>query len=300
MLRAAQRLDGDLDCPVTPGAARAVPCTAASGKPFLKWVGGKGRLLPTLTAMLPNGHAHMRHVEPFVGGGALFFARAPQRALLSDINLDLVQTYRAVRDEVESVLLHLNALELGHDDEAYYTARERFNRRGSSSAAARAALFIYLNKTCFNGLYRVNKRGMFNVPVGRYAKPAIADGARLRAASRGLASAELRCVPFDALRSHARPGDFVYLDPPYEPASDTANFTAYTCDGFTRADQARLRDVFLELDRSGSKLMLSSSDAPVIHELYRGFRVERITALRALNCDPTKRGPVSELVIRNY
>jgi DNA adenine methylase len=268
--------------------------------PFLKWVGGKGKLERSLSVLYPPGVELMRHVEPFMGGGALFFARAPERALLCDINRDLVQTYTCVRDELTNVLKHLQKLALAHGEDCYYEARDRYNTRNHRTAAERAALFIYLNKTCFNGLYRVNKSGQFNVPMGRYAKPAIADVATLRAASKALAQADLRCTPFESLLSEAKPGDFIYLDPPYEPVSRTANFTAYASDGFTQADQTRLRDVYRELDRRGSKLMLSNSDVPFIRDLYRGYQIDEVLAARAVSCDPGKRGPVRELVIRNY
>jgi DNA adenine methylase len=268
--------------------------------PFIKWVGGKGKLQKQLCAMLPPGADLKRHVEPFVGGGALFFARGPKRALLCDINLDLINTYVAVRDEVEAVLTQLVRLARTHGEESYYAARDRYNQRDHASTAERAALFIYLNKTCFNGLYRVNRSGHFNVPMGRYAKPAIADAPTLRAASARLQGAELRCTPFEKLVSLAKPGDFIYLDPPYEPTSRTANFTAYAQDGFSQQHQTRLRDVFKDLDRRGCKLMLSNSDVPFIRDLYRGYQIDEVFAARAVNCDPAARGAVRELVIRNY
>lgn len=268
--------------------------------PFLKWVGGKGKLRSRLEALLPPGVEQRRHVEPFVGGGALFFSRAPKRALLCDINHDLVQTYVAVRDELDSVLRQLMRLARGHDRDAYYEARERYNKHAHASTAERAALFIYLNKTCFNGLYRVNKRGHFNVPMGRYEKPAIADAPTLKAASKRLARADIRCTPFEALIKEVKPGDFVYLDPPYEPLSRTSSFTAYAQNGFTRDDQTRLRDVFRELDRRGSKLMLSNSDVPFIRELYQGYQIDQVLVPRAVSCAANRRGPVPELIIRNY
>jgi DNA adenine methylase len=272
----------------------------APASPFLKWVGGKAKLERAFAPLYPPGVALMRHVEPFMGGGALFFARAPARALLCDINVDLVDTYQAVRDEVELVLQQLQELAKQHGEQGYYEARERYNARDHASRAERAALFIYLNKTCFNGLYRVNKRGHFNVPMGRYAKPAIADASTLRAASARLAGVDVRCSPFQALVELAKPGDFIYLDPPYEPVSSTANFTAYARDGFSQDDQRTLRDVFRELDRRGSKLMLSNSDAPLIRELYSAYKIDEVFAARAVSCDPGKRGPVRELVVRNY
>ena len=279
--------------------ARSARAKADAG-PFIKWVGGKGKLQRQLTALLPRGVRLMRHVEPFLGGGALFFSRAPRRALLCDINRDLIDTYVAVRDQVDAVIEALIELSHAHGEDCYYAARVRYNQRVHQTAAERAALFIYLNKTCFNGLYRVNRRGHFNVPMGRYAKPAIADAPTLLAASAGLARADLRCTSFETLLSEARPGDFVYMDPPYEPVSRTANFTAYAQDGFAQTDQTRLRDVFRELDRRGSKLMLSNSDVPFIRELYRGYQIDEVMAARAVNCVPGARGRVQELVIRNY
>ncbi|HEX6240717.1 MAG TPA: DNA adenine methylase, partial [Polyangiales bacterium] len=258
------------------------PALSDSAGPFLKWVGGKGRLRHALAALLPPGVGLMRHVEPFVGGGALFFARAPERALLCDINPDLIATYEAVRDEVEGVIAHLKRLSRTHDEAGYYAQRERYNRRTHKTQAERAAQFIYLNKTCFNGLYRVNRKGDFNVPMGRYANPNIADSETLRAASQCLRSAQLRCTPFESLLSEVRPGDFVYLDPPYEPLSRTANFTSYAQDGFSQAKQTQLRDVVRELDRRGAKLMLSNSDVPFIRDLYRGFQIDTVMAPRAV------------------
>jgi DNA adenine methylase len=273
--------------------------TAKAG-PFVKWVGGKGKLRHALEALMPPGVELMRHVEPFLGGGALFFARGPERALLCDVNRDLVRTYELVRDDLAGVIRGLEKLARGHGEERYYEVRERYNARREQSPAERAAMFIYLNKTCFNGLYRVNRRGEFNVPMGRYTNPTILDREALGAASRALASAELRNAPFETLLESARPGDFVYMDPPYEPVSRTANFTAYAQDGFSQDDQRRLRDVYRELDRRGAKLMLSNSDVPFIRELYRGYRIDIVKAPRAVSCDPSTRGPVNEVVVRNY
>jgi DNA adenine methylase len=242
----------------------------------------------------------MRHVEPFVGGGAMFFARLPERALLCDKNAQLCATYTAVRDDVDSVIAQLKALAKGHNAERYYQLRHRYNHATKLTQVERAALFIYLNKTCFNGLHRVNRRGEFNVPAGRYTNPRILDEATLRAASRELARAELRNESFETLLSHAKPGDFIYFDPPYEPLSPTASFTAYSQDGFSRDDQTRLRDVFSALDRRRCKLMLSNSDVPFIRDLYKKFRIDTVAAPRAINCDAKRRGLVTELVVRNY
>lgn len=268
--------------------------------PFVKWAGGKGRLLSQLRPLLPSQAPRMRHVEPFVGGGALFFSRQPKRALLTDINPALVGTYVAIRDDVSGVIEALRDLAARHSKERYYAVRERYNRGPRITTAKRAAMFIYLNKTCFNGLHRVNRKGEFNVPVGSYKKPRILNESGLKAASALLQGAQLRCASFEALLEDAKPGDFIYFDPPYEPVSETASFTAYASDGFGREDQTRLRDVYKALDRRGCKLMLSNSDVPFIRELYADFRIDTVAAPRAINCNASKRGRVSEVVVRNY
>lgn len=269
--------------------------------PFLKWVGGKGKLLSQLLPLLPSGAERMRHVEPFSGGAAMFFARRPQRAVLRDFNRSLVDTYLSVRDDVDGVIAELELLQMSHAAGSYYGVRERYNGTRSQPRNERAAMFIYLNKTCFNGLHRVNRRGEFNVPEGRYKNPRILDEAGLRAASRALEGADIAQAGFEEMLDYVKPGDFVYLDPPYEPVSETASFTAYAAgDGFSRADQTRLRDVVAELDRRGAKIMLSNSDVPFIRELYARFRIDVVAAARAINCDARGRGLVSEVVVRNY
>lgn len=282
------------------GGAAVALAPARRPAPFVKWVGGKGRLLAQLGPLLPAGVERLRHVEPFVGGGALFFARAPQRALLADVNPDLVGTYLSIRDEVDVVVRHLTKLAaLPHESDAFYGVRERYNR-GGQSRAERAAMFVYLNKTCFNGLHRVNRSGEFNVPFGRYKNPRILDSDGLRVASEALSAAEIVNDSYEGLLRHAKPGDFVYFDPPYEPVSRTASFTGYAQEGFSQADQTRLRDVFAELDRRGCKLMLSNSDVPFIRELYARWSVDVVQCARAINCDPSGRGKIAEVVVRNY
>jgi DNA adenine methylase len=279
------------------------PLRAPAATPIVKWAGGKSKLLGQLLPLMPAGAELMRHVEPFMGGAAMFFARGPERALLCDVNPALVATYEAVRDAVDDVIAELERLSSAHDtrsDKTYYSVRERYNRSRTLTPVERAAAFIYLNKTCFNGLHRVNRRGEFNVPAGRYKNPRILDADVLRTASSALRRAELRCTGFEQLLSSARPGDFVYFDPPYEPVSSTASFTAYAQDGFRREDQLRLRDVFATLDKRGCKLMLSNSDVPFLRDIYKGFRLDTVQAARAINRDASKRGPVSELVVRNY
>lgn len=249
---------------------------------------------------MPPGVELMRHVEPFIGGGALFFNKGPERALLNDLNPELINVYTQVRDDVESLIGELEKMARKHDgQDSYYEARDRYNKKRLSERS-RAAHFIYLNKTCFNGLHRVNRKGEFNVPAGRYKNPNICDEAGLRAASRALQKAELHCESFEFLVKSAKPGDFVYLDPPYAPMSETANFTAYAAEDFGIEAQIRLRDVYVELDRRGCKLMLSNSDVPVIRDLYGEFTIHTVAAPRAINCNAGRRGLVSEVVVCNY
>ncbi len=268
--------------------------------PILKWAGGKGRLLSELEARLPSGDQIRRHVEPFFGGGAFFFGRRPDRAVIADVNPSLVGTYCAVRDDVEEVIRRLMPLAARHSIENYYRVRDRYNQAKNVEAPDRAAMFIYLNKTCFNGLHRVNKKGQFNVPAGRYKNPTILNADALRAASALLARAEIRNDGFESLLRYAKPGDFVYLDPPYAPVSETANFTAYALGGFGTAEQEKLADVYRALDKRGCRLMLSNSDVPLIRDLYEGFLVEQIMAPRAINSKGSRRGRVAEVIVRNY
>lgn len=281
-----------------PTLATRAPARAPA--PFLKWAGGKGRILAQLLPLLPPGAERARHVEPFFGGGAMFFARRPARALVADVNVELVGAYRQVRDDVEAVIRALAPLARAHDEGHYYALRDRYNG-GLGTPAERAAMFIYLNRTCFNGLHRVNRRGAFNVPAGRYRNPRILDPEGLRLASRALGGADLRAADFaELLLADARPGDFVYFDPPYAPVSETARFTDYATGGFGADDQTRLRDVFRALDRRGCRLMLSNSDTAFVRDLYRGYRVDVVAAPRAINSDRRGRGPVTEVVVRNY
>jgi DNA adenine methylase len=287
--------------PVLPSQARLRADASGPGaEPFLKWVGGKRRLLPTLRSFLPSDLRTRRYVEPFLGGGAMFFALRPQHAAISDLNFDLVETYRVVRDETEDLVDRLDQLERAHSADAFYAARDRYNARPRIRAFERAALFIYLNKTCFNGLYRVNRAGLFNAPIGRYAKPCIVDAPRLRAAAAALRDVDLRCAGFSDTLERISEGDFVYLDPPYVPLSRTKSFVAYDAAGFTQDDQVRLAVTFRELHRRGAKVMMSNADAPLVHALYEGFDIQRVLAPRAINSRATHRGPVCELVVRNY
>lgn len=267
--------------------------------PFLKWVGGKGMLLGQLAPLLPAGVEHMRHVEPFLGGGALLLARRPARALVGDANGALVATYQAVRDDLPAMILELERLVAAHGAGSYEAERARFNA-GIAERPALAAAFIYLNKTGFNGLFRTNAKGEMNVPKGR-GRALVFDTDTLHRASLVLQRAEIRHAPFEELLEQTGRGDFVYLDPPYEPAGD-GGFVAYGKDGFTRHDQARLRDHVLVASSRGARVMVSNSDVPFIRELYRSpaLRIDTIHAPRSVNAKGAGRGLVREVVIRNY
>jgi len=265
--------------------------------PFVKWVGGKGRLVDELARRGPP--TYRRYFEPFVGGGALFFHLAPASAVLSDVNPDLIATYSALQTDVESVIEELARHREAHSEEYYYAMRDGWNADAAPTPAARAAAFIYLNKTCYNGLWRVNSRGRFNVPAGRYVNPAILDAERLRNASRALRTATVQVAPFERVIDEAWRGDFVYFDPPYDPVSETALFTSYAAGGFGAADQERLAEVFAKLAERGCAVLLSNSDTPLTRRLYRRWRVDRVLAARAVNSRADRRGAVSEIVVSN-
>jgi DNA adenine methylase len=264
-----------------------VPC-----RPFLKWAGGKRQLLPALLRRTPAGFG--TYFEPFVGGGALYFSLQPRRAVLADTNARLIRTYRGLRDGVDRVVALLKTYP--HDADFFYRMRE--DDIDARSDAHVAAWFIYLNRLGYNGLYRVNRENRFNVPFGRYVNPTICDEANLRACARALRHVDLRVADFDAALTDAKPGDFAYFDPPYEPASSTASFTSYTSSGFGRADQVRLRDTARRLKRRGVHVLLSNSATDFVRELYaRGFDLEEVPATRFVNSRASRRGAVPELVM---
>lgn len=262
--------------------------------PFLKWAGGKGRLLAQYQPLFPKQFG--RYFEPFVGAGAVFFHLAPAEAHLSDINSELVNAYIVIRDQVDDLIARLS--QYPHDREFYYALRALDPE--TLTPVERAARIIYLNKTCFNGLYRVNRRGQFNVPFGDYKNPKILDEAGLRAAHAALQGVTIAHQGFDAVLAEAKAGDFVYFDPPYHPLSPTASFTAYAADDFGPEDQIRLAAVFRRLDAKGVKIMLSNSDTPFVRDLYEGFHIQQVWAPRAINRDASKRKGVPELVVTNY
>jgi DNA adenine methylase len=265
-------------------------------RPFLKWVGGKGQMLDQLQPLLPAPGSYRRYFEPFAGGAALFFSLAPRRAVLADVNEELIDCYRATRDEVDAVIEALGGYKYGTDD--YYRARELDPR--SLPLAQRAARTMFLNRTGYNGLYRVNRSGKFNVPMGRYTNPLLCDAANLRACSKALQKVVLRVEDFEAVAARAKAGDFVYFDPPYVPVSDTASFTSYVPGGFGPDQQRRLAAVFAKLAGRGVSAILSNSDTPAVRELYRGFRIDRVLASRHINSRGSRRGKVGEVVVANF
>ena len=266
-----------------------------SATPILKWAGSKRRLVPDLLARIPRKFG--RYYEPFIGGGALFFALNPKRAVLGDVNPDLITTYEAVASDPAAVVRGLRRHAAAHTAKHYYEIRDRWRRRSAWSSTRRASVFIYLNKTCFNGLWRVNRAGEFNVPMGRYAAPNICEAENLRAAHVALQGVELRTKDYRETLADAEPGDLVYLDPPYLPVSTTSNFTSYSAGGFGLDDQRALAETARQLVARGCHVVLSNSDTPPIRSLYRGFRIDRVEAARSINSDATKRGKVEELII---
>ena len=280
----------------------------SSARPFLKWAGGKTQLLPELLARAPQQIS--TYFEPFLGGGALFFAlasdpaRSPRRAVLNDRSGELITTYQVVRDELGALVERLQDLEaryLASDEEGrgqvYYAVRDE----QPVEPVELAARLIFLNKTCYNGLYRVNRRGRFNVPHGRYRKPRILDCETLTAASRALADADLMDVDFEQACAEAGPGDFVYFDPPFHPLSATSSFTGYTEASFGRGDQLRLKWRVDELTARGVAAMVSNSPHDFVLGMYEGsrYRVEELPARRAINSRADRRGAIGELLITN-
>lgn len=264
--------------------------------PVVKWVGGKTKLLGELVARMPTRFE--RYYEPFAGGAALFFRLAPRHAVLADSNADLINLYTALQRDVAAVIKKLEYHRSAHDETHYYRLRTRWNDRDEAwPAVDRAAAFVYLNKTCFNGLWRVNRAGAFNVPIGRYTDPPICVPEALRAAHHVLARAELRCTDYRAAVADAGKGDFVYFDPPYDPITPTASFTSYTAGAFGADDQRALAETARELVARGCHVLLSNSDTAFVRSLYRGFEIARVKCARAINSNAERRGEVDELVI---
>lgn len=268
--------------------------------PFLKWAGGKQKLLDQYLPYFPASGA--RYFEPFMGSAAVFFRlRAENRFekyTLCDLNVELVNCFRIVRDDLEALMAKLADHRERHG-KAYYARVRAMDQRGLGcfDPVERAARFIYLNKTCYNGLWRVNRQGKFNVPMGRYTNPPILDVARLRAASAALQGVDVLPRDFRDIEGMAHPGDVIYFDPPYDPVSKTANFTAYLPDAFGVLEQGELAGMFRRLAAMGCLVLLSNSDTLFVRTIYAGFRLIPIQARRAINSQTSSRGPVPELLI---
>lgn len=276
---------------------------STSAKPFLKWVGGKQQLLSQFESYFPLHFQN--YIEPFVGGGAVFFhlwnaGKLCHHITLLDNNDELINAYRIVRDAVDELIEILAVHRDNHCKNYYYHIRNLDRQYNSLDKVTRAARTIYLNKTCYNGLYRVNGKGQFNVPMGSYTAPQVLHEGVLRAASAALQAAHIELKDFREVVDLAQPGDFVYFDPPYDPVSKTASFTGYTSGAFREDDQRALADIFRQLDRKGCLCMLSNSYTPLILDLYNKFRVEVVQAKRLVNSNIHSRGNVSEVVVLNY
>lgn len=290
-------------------------------KPFVKWVGGKSQLVEQIKKMLPSdGEKTLtKYAEPMVGGGALFFNILSkydfEELYISDINAELINAYQAVKNDIENLIAKLNEMQilfLPMDENGrkyfYYTVRERFNSTAltEETATEKAAQFIFLNKTCFNGLYRVNRKGQFNVPMGAYKNPTICDDENLRNIHEALKNVTIVCGDYSLSKSFIDKDTFVYLDPPYRPISETSAFTAYNSDVFDDEEQIRLSKFIDEINLSGAKIVLSNSDPKNINkednffdDLYKNYKINRVEASRAINSKGDKRGKINELLICN-
>ncbi len=277
-------------------------------KPVVKWAGGKGRLVDAILPYVPDRIG--TYVEPFAGGAALFFALASaekcrfNRAVLADVNEDLAALYRSIRDDLEPLIARLTRYNteyfaLGPEGRSEYFYSVRAVDSEAASDVERGARLVFLNRTCFNGLWRVNASGRFNVPFGRYAKPRILDESGLRSAHGLLKGVQIEVADFATVTRQLRPGDFAYFDPPYVPLSKTANFTAYAKVGFGPNDQQRLCDEFARLAKRGVRAVISNACSPETKALYTAYVVKEIHASRLINSAPHKRGSVRELVVVN-
>lgn len=300
------------------------------GKPFLKWAGGKTQLLDTFSSRLPDDIKKNRvidsYIESFVGGGAMFFYLKRnfdiKKSFLFDINKELIIGYNVIKNNHEELIDELcsiedSFLEKSQEErkEFYYLMRDEYNSQMNnfdydnynSDWIERAKYLIFLNKTCFNGLFRQNSKGEFNVPFGRYARPTICDKNNIEEVSKALRNTEIFCADFTESGKYVEKGSFIYFDPPYRPLNKTSTFTSYSKDGFSDEDQIRLADFFKKLDKKGAYLMLSNSDPKnenpdddFFDKLYNGYKIERVPAKRFINCDASKRGAINEIIVRNY
>ncbi|MBN1767873.1 MAG: DNA adenine methylase [Prolixibacteraceae bacterium] len=270
--------------------------------PFLKWVGGKRQLMAVIVENLPKNIKNLKYYEPFIGGGAVFFHLQPVNAVINDLNNDLINVYSVIKNDLDSLIADLKR----HKNNAEYfyeiRALDRTDDFNTLTAVQKASRLIYLNKTCFNGLYRVNNAGEFNVPFGRYKKPNIVNEPTLKAVSKFLNNSNIRisCEDYENVLEKADRDSFVYIDPPYHPISESSNFTGYVRGGWNANDQARLRDTCDKLNKRGVKFLLSNSSALLIKELYKDYNITNVKASRFVNSKASGRGQIDEVLIKNY
>jgi len=269
-------------------------------QPFLKWAGGKRQLLPEIRKYIPK--KINTYYEPFIGAGAVLFDLQPKKAVINDINVELVNVYNTIKDNAEELIEDVKKHK--NESDYFYAIRDldRQPEYKELSPIERASRIIYLNKTCFNGLFRVNSQGQFNVPFGKYKNPQIVNEVVVKAVHNYFSSSDVTIMneDFETVVENAKKGDFVYFDPPYDPVSDTSSFTGYSLDGFNRDDQIRLRDLFVELDKRGCKVLLSNSATDFIKEIYSDFHIEIVSAARSINSVASKRGKIDEVLVMNY
>lgn len=286
--------------PFTNNSTR-ISTESKEAKPFIQWVGGKREMIPQYKPFIPN--KYRTYFEPFLGGGAMFFHLKPKNAILSDNNLMLIKTYEGVRDNPDKVISILKLLKQKHSKELYMEIRNidrKFNILEDLESAEIAARFIYLNQTGFNGVYRVNKKDQFNVPIGSSLNRLICDKNNLLKVSAFLKSITIKYADFDTIINSIGKDDFVYLDPPYYPVSKYSDFTRYTKEKFYKEDQARLKRAVDVLSRKGTKVMLSNSDCEFIKNLYKKYIIKTVYSSRTLNSKKDRRGKITELLILNY
>ncbi|WP_247929302.1 DNA adenine methylase [Streptococcus mitis] len=271
-------------------------------QPFTKWTGGKRQLLPVIRELMPK--TYNRYFEPFVGGGALFFDLAPKDAVINDFNAELINCYQQIKDNPQELIEILKIHQEYNSKEYYLDLRsaDRDERIDIMSEVQRAARILYMLRVDFNGLYRVNSKNQFNVPYGRYKNPKIVDEELISAISVYLNNnqLEIKTGDFEKAVLDVQPGDFVYFDPPYIPLSETSAFTSYTHEGFSYADQVRLRDAFKRLSDTGAYVMLSNSSSALVEELYNDFNIHYVEATRTNGAKSSSRGKISEIIVTNY
>lgn len=270
--------------------------------PFLKWVGGKRQIMPSIVELLPKNIGRLNYVEPFIGGGAVLFHLQPQNAIINDFNSELINVYEVVRDNLDELIQDLKT----HRNEAdyFYELRglDRTDGFNNLTNIQKASRVIYLNKTCFNGLYRVNNSGEFNSPFGKYKNPNIVNEPTLKAVNRFLNQNNIiiQTGDYANVLENIPENSFVYLDPPYHPISESSNFTGYIQGGWDLWDQIRLREVCDNLNERGIKFLLSNSSAQLIKDQYQNYQINIVKANRSINSDASNRGEIDELLIRNY